>query len=135
MQQNVLPLHTQQQHGRPTWKKAYLGFMIVMGVNCLPEIREYCSKLNNTIFFQITHKCFEEISWYLHFAENTKLPLRDEPGFHQLQKVMPTITAMRERFDGNYNPHPQNSIDEAMILFKGMHIHYNVHAHLLEVTR
>ena len=107
--------------------KAYLGFMKVMGVNRLPEIRDYWSmdtKLNNTfISSRITCKRFEEISRYLHFADNTTLPLRDEPGFHRLQKVMPIITAMREKFEGNYNPHPQNSIDEAMIPFKGMHIH------------
>ena len=42
-----------------------------------------------------------------------------EPWFHRLQKVMPIITAMNEKFEANYNPHLQNSIDEAMIPFKG----------------
>ena len=78
----------------PTWEtnlneiKAYLGFMIVMGINRLPEIRDYWSvdmKLNNSyISSLITRKCFEEISRYIHFVDNTTLPLRDEPGFHQL---------------------------------------------------
>ena len=107
--------------------KAYLGFMVVMGVNRLPEIRDSWSvdsKLNNAfISSRITRKRFEEISRYLHFVDNTALPLRDEPGFHQLQKVMPIITAMREKFEGNYNLHPQNSIDEAMIPFKGTLLH------------
>ena len=104
--------------------RAYLGFMVVMGVNRLPEIRDYWSvdtKLNNTfISSRITRKRFEEVTRYLHFVDNTTLPLRDEPGFHRLQKVMPIITAMKEKFEGNYNPHPQNSIDEAMIPFKGL---------------
>ena len=116
--------------------KAYLGFMVVMGVNRLPEIRDYWSvdsKLNNAfISSRITRKCFEEISQYLHFVDNTALPLRDEPGFHRLQKVMPIITAMREKFEGNYNPHPQNSIDEAMIPFKGTLLHIHVHFTLLD---
>ena len=107
----------------------------MMGVNRLPEIRDYWSvdsKLNNTfISSRITWKRFEEISQYLHFIDNTTLPLRDEPGFHQLQKVMPIITAMRDKFEDNYNPHPQNSIDEAMIPFKGtctlLHIHFTLY--------
>ena len=104
--------------------KAYLGFMVVMGVNRLPEIRDYWStdtKLNNAfISSRITRKRFEEISRYLHFVDNTTLPLRDEPGFHRLQKVEPIITAMKESFLTSYNPRPQNSIDEAMIPFKGL---------------
>ena len=104
--------------------KAFFGFMVVMGVNRLPEIRDYWStdtKLNNTfISSRITRKRFEEISRYLHFVDNTTLPLRDEPGFCRLQKVQPIIAAMKERFLTSYNPHPQNSIDEAMIPFKGL---------------
>ncbi len=79
-----------------------------MGVNQLPEIRDYWSvdsKLNNTFTSShITRKRFNDISRYLHFVDNTTVPLRDEPGFHRLQKVMPIITAMTEKFE-NYNPH------------------------------
>ena len=104
--------------------RAYLGFMIIMGINKLPEIRDYWSlddKLHNTfIASRISRDRFEEITRYLHFVDNTGLPLRDEPGFHRLQKVLPIIAAMKERFISAYNPHPQNSIDEAMIPFKGI---------------
>ena len=103
--------------------RAYLGFMIIMGVNRLPEIRDYWStddKLHNQfIASRITRDRFEEISRYLHFVDNSTLPLRDDPTFHRLQKVMPVITAMKERFLTKYSPHTQNSIDEAMIPFKG----------------
>ena len=105
--------------------KAYLGFMVVMG---LPEIRDYWAvdtKMHNTfIASRITRDCFEEITRYLHFVDNTTLPSRDETGYHRLQKVMPAITAMREKFVGNFNPHPHNSIDEAMIPFKGIYTIY-----------
>ena len=112
-------------HTTATWEtnleemKVYLGFMIVMGMNSLPEIRDYWSmdtKLNNTISSQITRKRFEEISQYLHFADNTTLPLRDEPGFHRLQKVMHIITSMEEMI-------PSKVCTQVL---------YNVHVHLLE---
>ena len=107
--------------------KAYFGFMIVMGINRLPEIRDYWSldsKLNNAyISSRITRKRFEEISRYLHFTDNTTLPLRDEPGFHRLQKVSPIVSTMKDKFLKNYAPHVQNAIDEAMIPYKGIYIY------------
>ena len=74
-------------HMHSTWEtdleelKAYLGFMIVMGLNHLPEIRDYWSTdpmLHNAT--RITRDRFEDISRNLHFVDNTDLPLRDEPG-------------------------------------------------------
>ena len=104
--------------------KAYLGFMVVMGINRLPEIRDYwCtdSKLHNSfIAARISRTRFEEVTRYLHFTNNDDLPLRDEPGFHRLQKVMSVIDELKKRFVGNYNPNTQNAIDEAMIPFKGL---------------
>ena len=115
--------------------KAYLGFMVVMGVSRLPEIRDYWStdpKLNNHfISSRITRRRLEEVTRYLHFVNNNDLPLRGEPGFHRLQKVMPVITEMKRRFVANYNPHPQNSIDEAMIPFKGSVYSIYTYEHVL----
>ena len=115
--------------------KAYLGFMVVMGITRLPEIRDYWAvdtKMHNTfIASRITRDHFEEnITRYLHFVDNTTLPSRDETGYHRLQKIMPAITAMKEKFVGNYNPHPENSIDEAMIPFKGI---YTIYMYLLGI--
>ena len=110
----------------PSEIKAYFGFMIIMGINRLPEIRDYWAmddKLHNTfIASRITRDIFEEISRYLHFVDNSTLPARGMPGFHRLQKILPIVTAMKERFLTSYNPHTQNSIDEAMIPFKGTHL-------------
>ena len=78
--------------------KAYFGLMVVMGVNRPPELRVYWRtdpKLNSTFISQISRKRFEEIERYLHFTDNSILPLRDEPGYHRLQKVMPFIKAMK----------------------------------------
>lgn len=103
--------------------RAYFGFMVVMGVNRLPEIRDYWStddKLHNQfIASRITRDRFEEISRYLHFTDNTTLPARDEPRYHRLQKVLPIVNHLRQRFLEAYRPNTQNSIDEAMIPSKG----------------
>jgi hypothetical protein len=71
-------------------------------------------------------------------------PSQNEPGYHCLQKVLPIITHMKWKYKENYSPHPQNSVDEAMIGYKGkkhnlftntpMHahrsvLHDSVHAH------
>ena len=78
--------------------RAYLGFMIVMGINRLPEIRDYWvmdDKLHNSfIASRITRDRFE-ISRYLHFVDNSTLPARDKPGFQRLQKILPIMTTMR----------------------------------------
>ena len=100
--------------------------MVVMGINRLPEIRDYWStddKLRNTFIASKTRDRFEQISRYLHFVDNTRLPSQNEPGYHCLQKVLPIITHMKRKCKENYNPHPQNSVGEAMIGYKGKKKH------------
>lgn len=102
--------------------RAYLGFHILMGINCLPEIRDYWSRDQKLHYAPITSRIprdrFEELSMYFHFVDNSTLPSRDEPQYHRLQKVLPVISAQRERFLSCYRPHTQNSVDEAMIPYK-----------------
>ena len=101
--------------------KAYLGFQLLMGINRLSEIRDYWARDAKLHYSPIaSHISRDRLSRYLHFVDNSALPSRDEPGFHQLQKVLPVVTALKERFVRCYNPHPQNSIDEAMIPYKGI---------------
>ena len=103
--------------------RAYMGFMILMGINQLPEIRDYWSvdpKLRYApIADRITRDRFEEITRYLHFVDNDSLPSRGEEGYSRLQKVDPVITALKKNFQSVYYPHCEVSIDEAMIPFKG----------------
>ena len=93
--------------------RACMGVRILMGINRLPEIRDYWSrdeKLHySPIASCISRDCFEEVQRYLHFVINEQLPSRGEAGYHRLQKVLPIIILMKERFIQNYNPHPQNS--------------------------
>ena len=103
--------------------RAYFGFMILMGINKLPEIRDYWSTNKQLRYAPIADRIsrdrFEEITRYLHFVDNETLPARGEQGFSRLQKVEPVISHMKDKFKSVYYPHCQCSIDEAMIPFKG----------------
>ena len=103
--------------------RAYMGFMILMGINQLPEIRDYWSTNEYLRYAPIAERIsrdrFEEITRYLHFVDNESLPARGEEGFSRLQKVEPVISALKVNFRAAYSPHCQVSVDEAMIPFKG----------------
>ena len=103
--------------------RTHFGFMILMGINQLPELRDYWStdKLLHyvPIADRISRDRFEEVTRYLHFVDNETLPARGEEGFSRLQKVEPVIAHLKTKFKTVYYPHCQCSIDEAMIPFKG----------------
>ena len=107
--------------------KAYFGFHILMGICQLLEIRDYWSRDQRLHYSPISDRIsrdrFEEITRYLHFVDNSTLPNRGEPGYHRLQKVQPIIDAVKDQCLQVYKPKAQNSIDEAMIPFKGKHQH------------
>ena len=103
--------------------RAYMGFMILMGINQLPEIRDYWST-NDFLHYapianRISRDRFEQISRYLHFVDSDTLLSREDPGFSRLQRVDPIIDHLKDRFKSIYYPHCEVSIDEAMIPFKG----------------
>ena len=103
--------------------EAYLGFMILMGINRLPPLRDYwrCDPAYHygPVADHIPRDRFFEISRYLHFVDNTEILPRSHPNFDRLWKVRPIINMVSETFLNNYNPHMQNAVDEAMIPFKG----------------
>lgn len=94
-----------------------------MGINKLPEIRDYWSTDQYLHYAPIADRIsrdrFEQITRHLHFVDNSILPARGEPGFSRLQKVQPVLTAIKERLHSVYSPHCQLSVDEAMVPFKG----------------
>lgn len=102
---------------------AYMGFMILMGINHLPALSDYW-RMDSTYRYspiadRITRDRFFEITRYFHFVDNTTLLPRGDPGYDKLGKVRPVIDILSTQFLQNYNPHRENSIDEAMIKFKG----------------
>ena len=103
--------------------KAYLGFCILMGMNKLPDLYDYWSTDEALHYFpvasRISRKRFLEIQRYLHFANNDNIVNRGEPGYDRLAKVRPVIDSVRPSFLANYKSHKENSVDEAMIKYKG----------------
>jgi len=51
----------------------------------------------------------------LHFSDNTKAAL----GGIVMYKVEPLVNALPKQFLALYNPHRENSIDEAMVVYRG----------------
>lgn len=107
----------------PTELHAYFGFMILMGINQLPSIYDYWKR--DTTYYQpvagrIARNRFREICRFLHFVDNSSYTVRNgDPQYDKVWKVRPVIDIIVDRFLNVYTPHHQNSIDEAMIPFKG----------------
>ena len=82
--------------------RAYMGFMILMGINQLPEIRDYWSTSEflhyAPIADRISRDRFEQITRYLHFVDSDTLLSRDDPEFSRLQRVDPIIDHLKDRF-------------------------------------
>ena len=89
----------------------------------MPDLYDYWSTSELFHYFpvasRIPRKRFLELSRFLHFADNATISSRGEPGYDRLAKVRPVIETLRESFLSSYNPHRENSIDEAMVKFKG----------------
>lgn len=102
---------------------AFFGFAILMGVNQLPALVHYWRK--NPIFHyspiadRISRDRFLQLWRFLHFVDNNTLPDRSDPEYDRLGKVRPVISAVQEACRSNYNGSRNQSIDEAMIAFKG----------------
>ena len=102
---------------------AYFGFQILMSIVKEPEIRDYWSRdprlQYHSISSRISRERFEEVTRYLHFVDNSVLPSRSEHGYNRLQKIQPIIDVVRRQCLEFYEPRQENSVDEAMIPFKG----------------
>ena len=103
--------------------QAYLGFMIVMGIVKLPSLYDFWKNdpyyHYTPIAYQISQDRFMDISQYLHFVDNAMLALPGTPQYDRLGKVRPILEFLNNKFLTLYNPNRDNSIDEAMIKFKG----------------
>ena len=89
--------------------KAFIAFVIMMGVVKLPDLYDYWSSSKVLHCFpvasHITRKRFLELRRYLHFVDNDALPVCGEEGYNHLGKVCPIIEALRHSFLTAYSPH------------------------------
>lgn len=103
--------------------KAFLGLIIAMGIKRLPSIPDYWS--SDPILgapelvkgFPLNR--FKHLLGSLHFNDNDKALPRGIPGYDRLYKIRPILDAVHKKCSLLYNPHQANSIDEAMVGFKG----------------
>lgn len=70
-------------------------------------------------YSRINRDWFLAVWRFLHFADNSRLPDRSDPDCDQLFKIRPVITAVNEACLQNYHGSQHQSIDEAMVAFKG----------------
>ena len=62
---------------------------------------------------------YSHILSHLHFNDNQTFIPRGQPGHDKLHKIRPILDKLSQSFLCLYNPHRQNSVDEAMVCFKG----------------
>lgn len=113
--------------------RAYLGLLILMGINKLPDYKLHWSKnkfLANSGFIDVMPvRRYEKITQYLHCSSaDIEDPLR---------KIRPILDFMSENISKSYKPRQHQTIDEGMIAYKGRHkVLYTFrisHAHAYEI--
>ncbi|XP_062595326.1 piggyBac transposable element-derived protein 4-like [Saccostrea cucullata] len=122
---NKYARETQERKGHdPVWydctteeMRAYLGLLIIMGINKLPDYKLHWSKnkfLANSGFIEVMPvRRYEKLTQYLHCdSEDT-----DDP----LCKVRPIMNLVSENILKSYKPRQHQTIDEGMIAYKGRH--------------
>lgn len=82
--------------------KKYIGILIFMSVYNYPNVRSNWGRYS-----------FGYIRSLLHFADNTKMPTKDQPDYDVLYKIRPVVEHFRDRFSSI--PMPQHvCVDEQM---------------------
>lgn len=117
------------KHKRP-WEdvsleemKCYIGVIMVMGVVKLPRITSYWStdtflhQSGITKIFPLVR--FQQISRYLHLADNESAPPRNAPGFDKIYRVRTFLKMLSSNCEQNYTPNKEITVDETMVAHKG----------------
>ncbi|CAG4953735.1 unnamed protein product [Parnassius apollo] len=103
--------------------KAYLGILIMMGLNPLPDMELYWSNdpfYNNAEILKIMPiKRYKKITENLHINDNEKEPNRNSPEYDKMYKLRPMIQELNKLFQQETGNSSKQSIDECMVKFKG----------------
>lgn len=103
--------------------KAYLGILIMMGLNPLPDMELYWSNdpfNNNAEISKIMPiKRLKKITANLHINDNEKEPNRNSPEYDKMYKLRPMIQELNKLFQQETANSSKQSIDECMVKFKG----------------
>ena len=105
--------------------KAFVGILILMGILKLPRLEMYWSKQHPHIATPgisdiMSRIRFQQIFRFFHLSTSSEqVHSFHQPGYDRLFKVRKFLDLVSPKFEQEYIPHKQVSIDEAMIPFKG----------------
>jgi len=103
--------------------KAFVGILIAMGLHVVPSIDLYWSTdplfRVRPISQVMPVKRFKKLLQALHVNDNSRTPKRGTASYDKVYKVRPLLNKLNEEFAGQCVSTSSQSIDEAMILFKG----------------
>ena len=130
---------TQQRKGQNdnTWHqtdakeiRAFIGMRIYMSVVNLPNMKVYWSEDqffgNFGIADVMTRGRFDKLCQYFHVSDRTGYDHRD-PNRDKLQLVRSVLDVVSRTCFDSYVAHKENSIDEAMIKFRGTLVFVNIY--------
>ena len=93
-----------------------------MGINLLPQYKMYWHKDmclgNDGIKRTMPISRYEKLTQYLHVSDRASEP-RHEGAYDKLYKIRPILTMTKETLKECYNPGKNQTVDEAMIAYKG----------------
>ena len=122
-QQNPPPASYKWQDTTASEMMLFIGMIYAMGLNVQPQLLDYWK--NDPILGApgIVHGMpilrFKALLSAIHLNDNTTAKARGEPGYDKLHKVRPFFNRLQKNFLKKYHPGRENSIDEAMVGFKG----------------
>ena len=103
--------------------KAFVGVLLLMGIHQLPSIADYWSTHKYlgipTISAVFPANRFNHLLASIHFNDNSNAKPRGHPECDKLYKIRPVMKSILQKYLSLYNLHRDNSIDEAMVGFKG----------------
>ena len=103
--------------------QSFLGTVLLMGVHVLPTIESYWSTNiflgASNVVLSFPRDRFTQILRELHFNDNSNAVERGQPGYHRGYKIRHVVDSILEKCLSLYKPYRENSVDEAMIKYKG----------------
>ena len=103
--------------------KTWLGIYYMMGIVQKPSLHSYWekNKVTQTPGFAaiMTRDHFKSILRFLYFVNKEDELPKDHPNYNRLFKLRPFIQEIRRKFQQNYVPDREVSINETMVKFKG----------------
>lgn len=102
---------------------AFLAILIAIGLHQIPQVEMFWSTdplfRVQPVADSMPIKRFKKILQGFHVSDNSKALKHGDPQYDRLHKVRPLLQKLNKEFQGQSVSSTSQSIDEAMILFKG----------------